>query len=132
MDSLTYVHWTHCQNLKTIGLNSFRGNTHLKTLDLSACNSVTTIGHAAFYFCNQLHCVIFPASLQSIAYVAFESGYSAGGSGNGTVPSPVQTIIWKGRSERSNVNIDNAAFYSQYGNLDKLVQDGLIREIFVP
>ena len=53
-----------------IGIAAFRGCRSLKTLDLSACTNLKSIGRAAFEDCG-FTSVIFPASLTRIHIFAF-------------------------------------------------------------
>ena len=130
---LDFVDFNNCNKLQMIFLHAFRG-TALRSLDLSSCTNLTAIREAAFYYCNNLRTGIFPPSLTRIDAAVFETGAPDGGSGRGG-PSPVKTIIWKGRTERppfdDETGIHSSAFVMGK-RLDELVASGEITEIFLP
>ena len=69
--SITSV--TFPETMKTIGDHAFSGCTGLTTIDLSACNEMTTTGKRNFVDCDNVTTVLLPANLTTIGNHAFAS-----------------------------------------------------------
>ncbi len=61
------------ETMKNIGDHAFSGCTGLTTIDLSACNEMTTTGKRNFVDCDNVTTVLLPANLTTIGNHAFAS-----------------------------------------------------------
>ena len=105
--------------LEIIGDSAFYSCTALKSVDLSACTSLKTIEHDAYYNCKNLESVDFPASLEIIGDSAF---YSCTALQSVSLPASLETISEAAFTHCAaltafSVATDNQHFASQDGVL---------------
>ena len=70
-ENLKTIDLSNCSQLKTIGSQAFGACSKLKQIDFSRCSSLQEIEDKAFYDCTNLESVIFPSSLEKIGSQAF-------------------------------------------------------------
>jgi hypothetical protein len=105
--SLVSVDLSRAENLTSIGVNAFSGNTALLSADLSAAENLTSIGNNAFNGCTVVSDFKLPASLTTLGTGAFggcvrirftvEEGGDFSAHGNGTLlirtSGPAKTLV---------------------------------------